>query len=994
MGKKGLLLLVVIAAFWQISFLQNGMKWDFIDAFLPSRYFFSESVLNNQFPLWNPYLLYGIPVFADLVSVFNPEFWVVANLFGYSNISLQFIFLGYIFLAGISFTYFLKQFNVEQNLSLGLSVAYMLSGLSIGHAQHLAFVYSYALVPFVVGSYFSFIRELNKPSFVRLSISLFLMIFGGYPGFTIILGYFLLTIFIYCIIANWPNKKYRSNFVFYHLILIVTVLLFSSVLIVAYFQGAPFLSRYGGVSLDLAQKHSFTLKSIVSFILPMATGDAGYFETDVSTSNGYFGIIGLVLFLFSLSKKVRNRESFILLFFGIFALLASFGKQFFLRELLYRFFPLMNMFQYPSIFRGFAIFSFLAYAGINIRNFDFDKKEKKIIAFISGFVALLIGIFILSAIVKTEHFAFLQPGKSFSEELVNASRFDNIIFQGTIQIIILIAFTTLLLKIKDIKRFSLAVLSIFVIDGIAATQLNIHYTVISEVNPVRFYEYLKASPKGFPIPELNPIGENTDNHAHNDFVWMNNNVFPKKITFDGKISFKLDGYNHLADNYPELLEAIKKQPVAYFSDDGREDAEIENFTPKTVFLSKEDFAKIKNVQLKAGCGYNLKINNFSPAEIEITTNTNSPQLLVYQQNYFTGWKVFVDGKKGELLTGNFTHMATLVPAGTHTVTFKFTNSTIKLAFLFSYLVFFVLIVLAVYFYTRKNQGKKKQTLIFITAGVLFFISGSLLNRYWYEKNKWGISSVIAEKTKEWKQSYGNDVTNFVSTRNEKLKSLVTADTIFYVDETTGLAELSQFLLNTDSKFLGFSWQGGIIGNNIKELVFSFYPKILEQNMRNNSGLILLEKAEEELGYQVNQTFEIQGTDNWTSDRKRIKTDSITGNHFYTYSASDEWGPAIELPVDNNLLLLKRIVIITDFLFEDKLDDALLVFTTQREGETQLYEVSKLNEFVREPGEWGRIAFSVNVGSELQEGDRIIVYFWNIKKIPFQVDNLKLKYYYK
>ena len=41
--KKGgyiLLLLVTITAFWQIFFLQNGMKWDFVDAFLPSRYFF------------------------------------------------------------------------------------------------------------------------------------------------------------------------------------------------------------------------------------------------------------------------------------------------------------------------------------------------------------------------------------------------------------------------------------------------------------------------------------------------------------------------------------------------------------------------------------------------------------------------------------------------------------------------------------------------------------------------------------------------------------------------------------------------------------------------------------------------------------------------------------------------------------------------------------------------------------------------------------------
>lgn len=197
MKKQGYLLFipVIIAAFWQIFFLQNGMKWDFVDAFLPSRYFFTESVLNNQFPLWNPYLLYGVPVFADLVSVFNPEFWVVGNLFGYSNITLQFVFLAYVFVAGVSFDYFLKRFDVERKLSLALSVAYMFSGLTIGNAQHIAFVYGYALVPFVLASYLSFIQQPDKYRFVRLSIALFLIIFGGYPGITIILGYFLLSVF-------------------------------------------------------------------------------------------------------------------------------------------------------------------------------------------------------------------------------------------------------------------------------------------------------------------------------------------------------------------------------------------------------------------------------------------------------------------------------------------------------------------------------------------------------------------------------------------------------------------------------------------------------------------------------------------------------------------------------------------------------------------------------------------------------------------------------
>lgn len=993
MNKKGylLLLLVVMLAFWQIFFLQNGMKWDFTDAFLPSRYFFSESILNNQFPLWNPYLLYGIPVFADLVSVFNPEFWIVANLFGYSNITLQYIFLIYIFIAGVSFNYFLKQFNVDQKLSLALSVAYMLSGLSIGNAQHIAFVYSYAIVPFVLASYFSFLHRLNRYNFVRLSISLFLIIFGGYPGFTIILGYFLLSIFLFFLVQNWLDKNYFKKLFGYHLLLIITVVLFSLVLIVAYFQGLPFLSRYGGLPLHLAQKHSFTFQSLISLILPMATGaDADYFQTDQSMSNAYFGIIALVLFLFALTKRIRLKESYIVLGFGIFALLASFGHQFFLREFLYRFFPFMNMFQYPSIFRGFAIFSFLAFTGINLKNLEFGKIDRKNLSVVAGLLILLVFVLFVDAFRQTEHFAFFQPGKNFSVELSAATRFDNILLQGSIQLAILIVFVLILWNIKNAWKFSTAVLFLFLSDGIVSTQLNIRYTVIGETNPVKFYNYLKASPKGFPVPELNPIGENSDRKAENEFIWMNNNVFPKKVTFDGLVSFKLDGYAFLSDNYPDLLEAIKNEPVVYFTGVVRKGSEIDSFTSKTVFLSEKYYSKILGKNLQADENVHLEISGFSPTKIEMNAATNSSQLLVYQQNFFSGWKVFVDGEKKEILKCNFAHMAVEVPPGEHKVIFEFENLLIKIFFCFSYLIFIVLLAFFIYFLMKKYPGRKKAIVVLLATCGIIFIAGSLVNRYFYQKNKCGLAPVIIEKTAEWRKEYTNDITIFLSTREPGLKNLGAADTSFYVDENTNIAQFSRFLINSESTFFVFAWQGGIISDEIKEVLYSFYPKIIEQHTGNNSGVVLLEKNGDEFRYSFIQNFEERG-DSWTRDERRIKTDTISGNHSYWFSAFDEWGQAIEIPVERRMTDLKKMVVISDVFFENQLKETLLVFTTEQEGETNLYEVSDISEFLIEPEQWGRVALPVDVNSKLQEGDRIKIYFWNINKVPFQIDNLKLKY---
>ena len=988
MKKKGylFLLLVVIVAFWQISFLQKGMKWDFVDAFLPSRYFFSESVLNNQFPLWNPYLLYGVPIFADLVSVFNPEFWIVANLFGYSNITLQLIFLMYVFIAGVSFNYFLKQFEVGQKLRLAFAVAYMLSGLTIGNAQHIAFVYAYAIVPFVLASYFSFVNQLNRVNFVRLSISLFLVIFGGYPGFTIILGYFLLSIFVYTLVINWSDKSYLKRLFFYHLGLAITVILFSSVLIVAYIQGAPFFSRYSGLSLGLALKHSFTLKSVISFILPMATAaDTQYFGTDPSMSNAYFGSISLVLFLFAFTKKSHKKESYLILGFGIFALLASLGNQFFLREFLYRYFPLMNMFQYPSIFRGFVIFSFLAFSGINSKDFDFNKIDKKIVSGISALLVLLILVLVLCAFLHTE--------RNYAEELPATTRFSNIILQGIIQCFVLAAFILALWKVKDIRNFSFVMLFLFAFDGIISTQLNIRATVISEINPIEFYRYLKSSPKGFPIPELNAIGKNSDKNSENDFIWMNNNVFPKKVTFDGLVAFKPDGYTFLSDNYPDLLEAIKKEPVVYFSGDARENSQINNFNSETIFLSKDDYSKVQIEDLKSDKNSSLKISNFSPIRIEVQTNTESSQLLVYQQNYFSGWRVFVDGKQQNLLESNFTHMAVLVPAGEHSVIFEFKNSLIKTAFVFSYLILFALVTLFIYYTTKKYPEQKKRILFLVVFATVIFISGSLLNRYFYQKNKRGLAEQIVEKTCEWKEKFDDELFIVLSSKNRELEHLVPADTVLYVDENTNIAKFSQLLMDSGSRYFAFAWQGGIVDENIKELLYSFYPKIVEKQMKKNSGLFLMESDGAHFKPEFFQDFEVPGIASWTDEQSRIKEDSITGNHSYIFRATNEWGPAIEISTDEKLQSLEHVVITADVLFEKRMEKTLLVFTTERAGKINLYKVTDVSEFVNTPLQWGRAVLAVDVKEELQMEDVIKIYFWNVNKVSFQIDNLRLKYIY-
>lgn len=994
MKKRGFLILLfaVIAAFWQLVFLQNGMKWDFVDAFLPSRYFFSESVLNNQFPLWNPYLLYGTPIYADLVSVFNPEFWIISNMFGYSNITLQFVFLAYVFLAGLSFFYFLKHFNADVRLSVGLSVAYMLSGFTIGNSQHVAFVCGYALVPFLIACYYQFVREINKTSFVRLSIVLFLMIYCSYPALTIISGYFLLCIFIWYLVKNRADKIYLKKSLGYHFALLIVVILFSLTLILAYFQISPFLTRFNGLPIELAQKHPFSIKALLSFLVPMAAGnDPQYFKTDVSFSNGYWGIISLVLFLFVLTKKGVQKESYLILFFGLFALLASFGDQLFMRELLYKYAPLMDRFQYPGMFRAFAIFGFLAFTGINFKYFDFSFRDRKRIMLISVSVIAVLLILIIQANSQIESFAYFKSVLKFSEEISSSTRFDNIVFQGIIQILFLSALILITWKIKPVKHFSAALLFLFIADGIISTQLSAHYTVLSNHDPLAFQQFLKSSPKGFPIPELNPMEENADRNAANEFTWMNNNVFPKKVTFDGLVSFKTDGYRYLSDNHPDLLEAIKKEAVVYFSDDVRQENSVANFKSNTVFVQSSDFEKLTGKTLRSGIQDKLEINSFSPTKIEITTDLEYPQLIVYQQNYYAGWKVFVDETEQDLIKSNFTHMSVLVPAGEHTVRFEYSNLGIILMFCFTSLIFLILIALSVKFYFVRNPERKKQAIFYLLSGILIFVLASGVNRYLYYKNKIRLTPLIAEKLELWKSTYNDDISILLSTNQKELSESVVADKICYINEQNNVSELSDFLMNSHSKYFAFAWQGGIIGDELFELIYSFYPEIVEQKTKNNSGFMLLQKNEVQREYNFIRTFEPENVSEWIQNQARIKIDSLTGNHTYFYTENDEFGTSVEFVADNDLITSEKITILADFRIEEKPAEVLLVFTTDRAGELKIYQVLKINQYAKYPDKWGRAVFELKITPEIQAGDNIKIYFWNIKKVNFEIDNLKIKF---
>src|SRR5688572_181686 len=86
-GVKTLLLFigVLVIAYLPVTSFLYFIKNDAFNGYFPPRFFMSESLQAGYLPLWNPYINYGIPQYADMSGGFwNPLTWIIAVTTGYN----------------------------------------------------------------------------------------------------------------------------------------------------------------------------------------------------------------------------------------------------------------------------------------------------------------------------------------------------------------------------------------------------------------------------------------------------------------------------------------------------------------------------------------------------------------------------------------------------------------------------------------------------------------------------------------------------------------------------------------------------------------------------------------------------------------------------------------------------------------------------------------------------------------------------------------------
>ena len=681
-------------AFFQVSFYLHPGKYDLIDCFYPWRFYIGECLQNGQLPYWNPYQDLGSPVHADPSSgAWYPMVWLIGYFNGYTIYSIGFELWFHVFLAGVGFYTLAKTLKLNQSFALLAGIVYMLSGIFIGNAQHLPYIISACWLPYVLNFYFRLAEEKSHVHSLKAAFFLFLMITGGYPAFTIILFYLLLIFFFIYFKKTYQTQSTRAliEFLSRHVLFLVYTIMLSLVMFVAIYQVSPYLSRLGDFSLEQALYSPFSPQSFVSFILPLvSTTHTDFFNSDLSMRNGYFSFFILLFFIIGLFSK-KPIQLKVLFYFGLFSLTVAVGEYLPVREFLFKYVPMMNVFRFPSVFRLFFIIAGIL-TGVYYLQESFNRKvwTKKTLSIgamiMSGFFLIL--FIIARSKGQLSLLSFIKNNLFIASE--ESTYWQNVAFQSIIQLLFLGIFLFVLWKFNDRKKILAAIILLTITDLVIATQLNAPYTIYyDKVTAKEATENVSKYAKGF--PKLKDISIEEAGHLPliGSPFWQNMNTFQKQISAEGYNSFSFTSYEFLESEYSQLFTAMKKNKLLLLSDSILPESKLKVykkdslFAQNQIFLNEIDYDYLIQRAFEATKQDTAFVKEYDAARFEISTSLGSRRLLTLHQKYYKGWKATVNGKKARIFKSNLNFMTIMVPRGKNVVLFEYRNPVLKGAFYIS-----------------------------------------------------------------------------------------------------------------------------------------------------------------------------------------------------------------------------------------------------------------------------------------------------------------------
>ena len=469
-------------------------------------------------------------------------------------------------------------------------------------------------------------------------------------------------------------------------------------------------------------------------------------EQPIVEAPAYIGAVVLFLFVFALFL-VKGRLKWWLVGGTVFSLLLSYGKNLgFLTDFFIDFVPMYNKFRAVTSIQVILelCIPVLAIFGL-VRVFNnLEKKEEKLKALkyatlITGGLALVFLVF------KTTFFDFVGVNdgyyrQSYGQAFVDALKEDRITLftQDTLRtlVLVLLSAAIIYLYLKDKLKekwvvVAFGILILFDLVGVAKRYVNNddfvspiqvskpfeaneadtyilqdkgYYRVFDLVGGAAKPSYFHNSLNGYNAAELKRYSDLFDFYIAKNNINVLNMLNTKYIIFEneGKI---IPFTNEDANGHAWFVKTLERVNSANEEIKALDSLDTKN---KAVY----NYETNKNLQsnYKVDSLASIKLVYNKPNYLKYESNNTNKGFAVFSEIYYgNGWKTFINGKEATHIRVNYTLRGMEIPAGKHTIEFKFdpevvkTGSSIALA---SSVIFGLLLLGGLFYGFRRNTLKE------------------------------------------------------------------------------------------------------------------------------------------------------------------------------------------------------------------------------------------------------------------------------------------------
>ena len=137
---------------------------------------------------------------------------------------------------------------------------------------------------------------------------------------------------------------------------------------------------------------------------------------------------------------------------------------------------------------------------------------------------------------------------------------------------------------------------------------------------------------------------------------------------------------------------------------------LDSLDSKNVAIVNNKEFQIKNMAFAKDSSATITLDSYKPNHLKYTSNNTNEGLAVFSEMYYgKGWNAFIDGKKADHIRVDYVLRGLQIPAGKHSIEFKFEPQVIKtgsMITLISAVGMLLLLVGGIYFERKKGLNLK------------------------------------------------------------------------------------------------------------------------------------------------------------------------------------------------------------------------------------------------------------------------------------------------